>query len=51
MYAIAPCPVPSQKDNAFVRGKSPQFTSRLLDGAVEGVSELPRIGSCALEES
>lgn len=32
-------------------GESPQFTSRLLDGALEGLAELSRVGGRALEKS
>ena len=52
LCALVPLPSPDDKDKAFgiVMDNLPQFTSRLLDGTAEGLSELPRIGGRALKE-
>lgn len=51
LHARSTMPSPRENDNAFMIGKLPQFTSRLLDGAHECLSELPRVGGCTLEKS
>lgn len=52
LHARLPMPVATRdNDNAFMIGKLPQFTSRLLDGALEGLSELPRVGGSTLEKT
>lgn len=51
LHARLPMPGTRDNDNAFMIGKLPQFTSRLLDGALEGLSELPRVGGSTLGKS
>lgn len=44
-------PSPRKKDKAFgLMNNLPQFTGWLLDGTLERLSELPRVGCCTLKE-